>query len=278
MRRSLVAALTLAAALAGCGGSDHERVNPETMLDQASQRPIPSADVEVEARLQVVGVEQLSRPVRLRVEGPYVSGGGERIPSFDWRLSASALGFPIGGRLVSTGDDVYLSLYGDVYTVGTAAVEAANARIREAAAGTGSPLELDPRSWFGRARVVGEGSAGGTDCERITAPLRREAASRDLAPLAAELGLSEVPNVWGTATACVGYEDRLFHELELSAVIGVPPADRARLGGATGALLDANVVIGDVGESERISAPGGPYEPIRNLFLTLNDLGVPVPY
>jgi len=277
MRRSL-AVLIFAAALAGCGGSDHERVNPETMLDQASQRRISSANVEVEARLQVVGVERLSQPLRLRVEGPYVSGGGERIPSFDWRLSASALAFPIGGRLVSTGDDVYLSLYGDVYEVGNGAVEAANARIRETAAATGSPLGLDPRSWFGRARVEGEGSEGGADCERIAAPLRRKAASRALAPLAAELGLPVAPTVSGTATACVGYEDRLFHELELSAVIGLPPADRARLGGATGAVLDANVVIGDVGESERISAPGGPYEPIRNLFLTLNDLGVPVPY
>ena len=55
------------------------------------------------SRLQVSGVPQLSSPVRLKLQGPYVSGGATRIPSFDWRLNATALGFPVGGRLVSTG-------------------------------------------------------------------------------------------------------------------------------------------------------------------------------
>src|SRR5262245_57903597 len=217
MRRSPAIALLVAAALAGCGGSDHAQVDPELMLDQASRHPISSANVEVDARLQVLGVERLSQPLRLRVEGPYTSGGGERIPSFDWRVSASALGFPVGGRLVSTGDNVYLSIYGDDYEVGTSAVAAANERIRQAAAGAGAPLDLNPRRWFGHARMVGDDNVGGTDCERITAPLRRGATTRQLAPLAQELGLPAPLALSGRATACVGYEDRVFHGLDLRA-------------------------------------------------------------
>ena len=118
MRQSLALALILLPALVGCGGSDHERVNPEVMLDQASAHRISNANVEIDAHLQVLGVDRLSQPLRLRVDGPYLSGGSERIPRFDWRLSASALGFPVGGRVLSTGSNVYLSLYGNDYAGG----------------------------------------------------------------------------------------------------------------------------------------------------------------
>lgn len=272
MRRSPAIALLVAAALAGCGGSDHAQVDPELMLDQASRHPISSANVEVDARLQVLGVERLSQPLRLRFDGPYISGGGERIPSFDWRVSASALGFPVAGRLVSTGENVYLSIYGDDYEVGTNNVAAANERIRQATAGAGAPLDLKPRRWVGRPRVVGDDNAGGTDCERIAAPLRRSETTQQLAPLAQELGLPAPLALSGSASACVGYDDRRFHGLDIRAAIGIPAVDRPFLGGATGALLDAAIVITDIGEPGAIAAPRGPFKPIRELFLTLNDL------
>ena len=275
MRRVPAICLILLVVLAGCGDSDHERVHPELMLDQASARSIQSANLDVDARLQVVGVERLSEPIKLRLEGPYVSGEGLRIPSFDWRASASALGFPVGGRLVSTGGNVYLSIYGESYEVGGPAVAAANQRIGEGVAA--GRLDVDPRAWLGRARVVGDDDAGGADCERIAAPLRSDAVTRDLAPLVEELGLPEPLVFSGRVTACVGYDDRLLHELEVHAGVGIPPADRPSLGGATGALLDATVEIADVGEQEEISAPRGAHKPIRDLFLTLNDLGVPIP-
>jgi hypothetical protein len=276
MRRVPAIALILLVALAGCGESDHEQVNPELMLDQASARSIPSANLDVDARVQVVGIERLSEPIKLRLEGPYVSGEAVRIPSFDWRASASALGFPVGGRLVSTGENVYLSIYGESYEVGGPAVATANRRIGESAAA--GRLDLDPRAWLGRARVVGDDNAGGADCERIAAPLRSDAVTRDLAPFVEELGLPEALAFSGRVTACVGYDDRLLHELEVHAAVGIPAADRSSLGGATGVLLDATVEISDAGEEEEeISAPRGPHKPIRDLLLTLSDLGVPVP-
>ena len=272
MRRSPAVALLVVAALAGCGGSDHPQVDPEVMLDQASRHPISSAKVDVDARLQVLGVERLSQPLRLRFEGPYASGGGQRIPSFDWRVSASALGFPVAGRLVSTGENVYLSIYGDEYEVGKSNVAAANDHIRRATAGAGALLDLNPRRWFGHPRMVGEDNAGGTDCERIAAPLRRGETTRQLSPLAQELGLPEPLALSGRATACVGYDDRRFHGLDIRAAIGIPAVDRPYLGRATGALLDGGIVISDIGEPRAITAPGGPFKPIRELFLTLNDL------
>jgi hypothetical protein len=269
--RAILATLLFAVVNAsGCGGSSHPTVNPEAMLDAAASHPIRSAQTEIYLRVEVRGVPQLSQPLRLRLDGPFVSGGGARIPSFDWRLSASALGFPVGGRVVSTGTNAYLSVYGDNYEVGQTAVAAANE-------GLGG-VALHPRAWFGRARVEGQGNEGGVDCERISAPLRGDATARDLAPLATGLGLSAPPTVSGTARACVGFDDRVLHELEVHAELGVPPADRARLGGVTSVHLDLDLIISDVGHPQHISIPGGGgYRPIRDLALTLNDLGVPIP-
>jgi len=273
MRSRTILAILLVAIVnaTGCGGSSHETVNPEAMLDAAAAHPITSAQTELDLRLQLSGVTQLPGPLRLRLEGPYVSGEGRQIPKFDWRMTASALGFPVGGSLVSTGTNAYLSVYGDNYEVGSDAVASANQRIA-----TAPPVH--PRSWFGRARVDGDGNEGGADCERISAPLRRDAVVRDLAPLASSLGLSEAPSVSGTARACVGFDDRVLHELEIRALVGVPPADQATLGGARSIALDLDLVVSEVGEPQRITIPaGGGFRPIRDLALTLNDLGVSIP-
>jgi len=236
------------------------------MLRSAEAHPIESADTDIDVRLRVDGLPRLSGPLRLRLQGPYRSGGGERIPSFDWRLSAGVLGFPVGGHLISTGDDVYLSVYGDQYEVGRSAISAANARLASAGG-----LGLRIRRWLGRARVTGEDNAGGEDCERIAAPLRGEAVQSDLAPVAGAAGF-EPPSVSGRAVACVGYDDRVLHELQVDALLGLSPADSARLAGATALRIEADIVNGDVGKPQQIEAPSGPFRPIRDLFLTLSDL------
>jgi len=82
----------------------------------------------------------------------------------------------------------------------------------------------------------------------------------------------------GRATACVGFDDRVLHELEIGAVLGVPAADQATLRGASSIALDLDLVISDVGKAQEIPTPkGGGARPIRDLALTLNDLGVPIP-
>jgi hypothetical protein len=270
MRRAaliLTGVLVLVVNVTGCGGGgSHPRVDPRVMLRSAEAHPIESADTDIDLRLRVDGVPRLSGPLRLRLRGPYRSGGRQRIPSFDWRLSAGVLGFPVGGRLISTGDNVYLSVYGNQYEVGRSAISDANTRLASAG---GVRLRLG--HWLGRARVTGEDDQGGEDCERIAAPLRGGAVQSDLVPLAGALGF-EPPSVSGRAIACVGYDDRVLHELQVDAVLGLPPADSARLAGATHVHVEADIVSSDVGKPQQIEAPSGPFRPIRDLFLTLNDL------
>jgi hypothetical protein len=273
MRSRAIVAILLAAVVnaAGCGGTQHDTVSPRVLLDSAAAHPITSADTDTDLQLVVRGIPQLSAPLSVHLSGPYVSGGGRTIPKFDWRLNASAIGFPVGGHLVSTGSNVYLTIYRDTYEVGADAVAAANERVAAAPA-------LNTRSWLGHVRIDGEGNEGGVDCERITAPLRGEVMAQDLEPYFAELGLTGRPSISGRAIACIGFDDRVLHEIEIGAALGIPAADRAVLHGASSIGFHLDVTLSDVGKPQQISTPhGGGIRPIRDLAVTLNDLGVPVP-
>ena len=276
----LASLLVVVVNAAGCGGSAHQDVNPEAMLDAAAAHPISSAQTEIDLRLRVRGVPQLSGPLRLRLEGPYV----ERRRDVGSRAStggssASALGFPVGGRVVSTGTNAYLSIYGDNYEVGTGAGGAANERTSGSRDGQAarSPPALVVRAAPG---CDGDGHEGGVDCERISAPLRGGAMARDLGFPGAQPRDCRRPARFRERRAPASATTTAsFTSSRWGRCWGSPPSDRARLGGATSIALDLDIVISDVGEPQHISAPaGGGYRPIRDLALTLNDLGVPIPF
>ena len=69
--RTILAILSIAVVnAAGCGGSTHQTVNPEAMLDAAAAHPVRSANTDLDLRVAVRGVEQLSEPLRLRLSAP----------------------------------------------------------------------------------------------------------------------------------------------------------------------------------------------------------------
>ena len=271
-RLLLVALCAPVLALIGCGGKSHDRVDPAKMLEQAAAHPIRSAQLDIDATISLDGVRALSEPIHLHLDGPYVSGGGAAIPSFDWKMNLSLLGFPLGGRLVSTGDNVYLSVYRNQYQVGEETTADVNARVAAAAASGPAP---NPARWLAQPTVGGEGSAGGVDCERIAGSLGGEAFGRDLNALVSASGAPAV-SVSGDGELCVGFDDRTLHELDVDADLRFPPEVGELLGGATAAHVEAEIEISDVGEAQQIAVPRGSYRPIRDLFLTLNDLGVPI--
>jgi hypothetical protein len=269
----LLALVTPTGLLAGCGGGDGgdaPLVNPDVLLDSAAAHPVRSADVEGQARLTLDGSSTLTQPVTMRVEGPYLSGDGVRIPSFDWKLNVRVLGFGVGGKLVSTGQNVFVSPFGDNYEVGTDAVAAVNQQI---AASSVSAGEL-----FGPARNEGNEEVNGVEAQHVNAELEGKTVSQSLHPLRDALGLTHAPSPVGRIEAWIGLEDRTVHKLSLDADFGIAPADRARLGGARGGNLQVEVVLDEINEPQSVHVPGGGgYTPIRDLLLTLNDLGAFAP-
>jgi hypothetical protein len=264
----LLAIWAFAGLLTGCGGGDGGKaplVNPDALLDSAAAHPVRSADVDGRARLSLDGSSTLSEPVTLSVDGPYISGGGERIPSFDWKFNVKVLGFGVGGKLVSTGRNVFLSPFGDNYELGEDATAAINAQV--------AASSLHARDLFGVARNKGNEEVNGVETQHVSAELQGKEVAEALHPLRDALGLSHVPAPVGRIDAWIGLDDRTVHKLSLDADFGIAPADRPRLGGARGGNLQAEVTLDDINEPQTVHVPGGGgYKPIGDLLLTLQDL------
>jgi hypothetical protein len=256
-----------AVALSGCGGSESGRhVDPSALLDSAFTHPISSSSVEADFKLEVEGVPQLSDPTTLSIDGPYVSGQGNQIPSFDWDVDASLGGFGLEGEVVSTGDNVYLSVFGDNYQVGRAPVARVNASVAN--------LVINPREWFGKASYEGDEEVAGVETAHILARLRGDQLVEDVGALGEGLGLSSLtPVVNGKIEAWVGIDDEVVRELAVLARFTIPPDQRDRVRGATRGRVGFEIVQSDVGSEQEITIPeGGGFKPIGRLIESINDL------
>jgi hypothetical protein len=259
--------ITAALALSACGGGDKRDVHPEALLDTALGKPVASADTRVQVEVELEGVPQLSGPVTLSANGPYASGEGARIPSVDWQVEANVAGFGVDGELVSTGEDVFISVFGDNYKVGRAAVAEWN---RSAA-----DIAIHPRRWFGKATYEGDEEVEGVDAAHITARLRGDQVAEDLGAIALALGLGEGPRIrGGRIEAWIGFDDEAVHELRVVTDFKVPPDQRDVFRGATSGSGGFDVTLSEVGEEQEITIPeGGGFKPIGDLLDSINELG-----
>ena len=74
--RRLAASLLFAAlAVGGCGGGD-EKESVEDILDQAFRQEIKSADLRIEAGLELEGGASAGSPVRIEAGGPFRTNEG----------------------------------------------------------------------------------------------------------------------------------------------------------------------------------------------------------
>jgi hypothetical protein len=270
---TLLVVASVAGALVGCGGDDGgdaPLVDADVLLDSAMAHPVRSATIRGQAKLSLNDSSALTQPVTLRVDGPYVSDGGVRIPSFDWKFGVKVLGFGVGGKLVSNGQNVFLSPFGDNYEFGEPAIAAVN---RQVAAGS-----VRGRDLFGTARNEGNEEVNGTRTQHVSADLDGKVVAEAFRPLRDYLGLSRFPAPAGRIGAWIGLDDRMVHKVSLDADFGIAPADRARFGGATGGNLQVEADLDDINEPQAIRIPGGGgYRPIGDLLLTLQDLGAFAP-
>jgi predicted small lipoprotein YifL len=270
---TLLLAVVPLAALAGCGGGDGGKPpleNPDVLLDSAAAHPVHSADVQGQAKLTLEGSSVLSQPVTIRVQGPYVSGGGERIPSFDWKFNVKVLGFGVGGKVVSTGKNVFISPFGDNYEVGRDVIAAVNQQV--------AATSTSARDLFGAARNEGNEEVNGVETQHVSAEIEGKKVTEAFRPLRDALGLTHFPTPVGRIGVWVGVDDRTVHKVTLDADFGLAPADRARLGGARGGNLQVEAVLDEINEPQSVHIPGGGgYKPIGDLLLTLQDLGAFAP-
>jgi hypothetical protein len=275
--RRLAVLLCLATlALVSCGGGD-DTDGVEDLLNQAFQQEITSADLKIEAELDLNGGAS-SRPVRIEANGPFRTNE-DKLPSvdLDLRVGADGGGQTIQTGFLSTGDRAFVKFQEVYYEQPAAEVRRANRAIARNRGRRGSlrALGLDPRSWLGQAEDEGEEEVAGVETRHVAGTLDVEALMRNLNtfvrrsgsaiggatgqsvpdPLSAE-DIREVGRVVRDPTfhVYVGKDDSIIRRVSGRIEFAVPEEDRGA-GGIESGTLTFSVELGDVNGDQQIEAP-----------------------
>jgi len=274
--RSVFALVFAALALVSCG-DETDQGSVENLLDEAFSQSIKSADLDVDARLQLKGSESLDRPVRIQASGPFRTNKG-KLPSVDLELKVGTDG---GGQTVqtgflSTGNRAFVKFEDVYYEQPAAQVRAANASIRKAGGASLRSLGLDPRSWLSEASEEGDERVAGVDTSHVSGRLDVARLMRNInrfvqrsgAALTGATGqavpkplskddidqLSEVVED-PTFDVYVGKKDHIIRKVSGRVEFDVPEARRSALGGIEGGSLEFSVEFGNVNGDQEIEAP-----------------------
>ncbi|MEX2195619.1 MAG: hypothetical protein WD844_10070 [Thermoleophilaceae bacterium] len=292
-RRAVAAILAAAAAasLASCGGDDSD---VKALLDRAFDQPIGSAVVTADVEVNVEGVEELGEPIRLKVSGPYRSGGDESLPTFDWDVSFSGGGQTIAGNLLSTSENVFVSFGGTAYELGEETVSRFNEDLAsETDRGEEQSLAqfgIDPAEWLSDAQDEGDADVAGVSTTHVQAKVDVPRMLDDLNTLidragGAVTGAAPPPKLTGeqqdqvaeavsdpVLDVYVGKDDNVIRRLSANLELDVPEGSRDDIGGIEGGRISFSVQFADVGRDVQVEAPADA-RPIAELAEQLGGLG-----
>jgi hypothetical protein len=270
--------IPLALCLASCGGGN-EQEDVQTLLDKAFSHPIHSADLRLDATLQVKGVPSLEKPVRIKASGPF-KGNRDKLPSADMSLQISPGG---GGQIVqtgvlSTGDRAFVKFQDVYYEQPAAQVRKANRSLREGGGRQRSlaSMGLDPRSWLGRATDRGEEQVAGVDTTHLSGTLDVKTILSDLnqfvrrsggaiggatgQPAPKPLGSDDIDAIASVVKdpsfdVYVGKDDDTIRRLAGRLQVTVPERDQASVSGVQGGSLEFSIEFRNVNGDQKIEAP-----------------------
>ena len=179
---ALLSCVFAAFALAACGEEDNASKSVDELLKAtfAGDKSVKSGKLNTQLDANVQGVQGLSGPVRLRLNGPFAAGGDGEMPQFDFTLGLTAGGqsFTAGG--VSTGDKGYIKFQGKTYAVSDELFKrfkdgylkaAQDSKKDKGATPSLGALGVNPRAWLRDAQKAGEENVGGTETIHITAKI-----------------------------------------------------------------------------------------------------------
>jgi hypothetical protein len=278
VRRAAVLLSLLVLALVSCGGGD-DGEGVEDILDQAFRQEISSADLQVEAELDLNGGEGDSRPVRIEATGPFRTNEN-RIPSvdIDLRIGSDGAGQTIQTGFLSTGDRAFVKFQDVYYEQPRAQVRRANRQIAKNSRRRSSlrSLGLDPRSWLGEATDEGGEEVAGVETRHVAGTLAVEPFMRNLnefvrrsgsaiggatgqsvpEPLSAE-DIRRVGEVVRDPSfdIYVGDDDDIIRRVSGRIEFEVPEASRDSFGGLESGTFTFSVELRDVNGDQEIEAP-----------------------
>ena len=291
MRLRVLIALFAALALVSCGESG-DSGDVENLLDKAFRSDIHSANLKVDATLQLKGTGSLDQPVRIQASGPFRTNKG-KFPSADLELRiGSSGGQTIQTGFLSTGDRAFVKFEDVYYEQPASQVRQANRAINTGGKG-GSlrSLGLNPRTWLAEASEEGDERVGGVETTHVSGTLdvervmkninefvQRSSAAIGGAKPPGKLSAKDIQQIADVVKdpefdVYVGKEDDTIRKVAGRVEFEVPEDSRKSLGGIEGGSLEFTVELSDVNGDQEIEAPTNA-RPISKLTTSLGGTGV----
>ena len=292
MARLILPLLAALALLAGCGGDDapsaEESADAQALLEKAFSKQVDSADLKLDVKADLEGLDQLKGPVSVSLSGPFKSSGDNQLPVLDWDLKAKFAGQTIDAGMVVTEDNAYVSFRGQDYEVGEqvfAQLKSSFAKQQKQAGGQQSLKQfgIDPTDWLKDPEVEDGEDIGGDSTRKISGDVDAEKVVQDVLGALRSPALRRqlesqgqaVPKVDESAVEKVtdaiedvrfevnvdedGVARRMFAEVDFK----VP--DDADAGALEGGKISFEFVLEDVGIDPKIEAPSDP-QPLSSLL------------
>jgi hypothetical protein len=295
VRRPLACLLFATLALASCGGGD-DTENVQGLLDKAFSSSMRSADLKLDASIQLKGSPALDKPVRITASGPFRTNEG-KLPAVDIDLKIGTDG---GGQTVttgflSTGDRAFVKFQDIYYEQPKSEVAKANRALAENKSKRGSlrALGLDPRSWLKDGKDEGDEDIAGVKTRHVSGKLDVEAMMRNLnafvrksgaalggatgQPAPKPLSAADIRKIGEvvrdpTFHVYVGKEDGIIRRVAGKIEFDVPEDSRQSLGGIQSGSVEFEVEFAKVNGDQVIEAPANP-RPLSALTNTLGGAG-----
>lgn len=289
-----LSALVLGSCGGGSGGGGTDGGDAQALLERTFSQPIDSADVDIDAQIEIDGLDGFEEPLRIEATGAYVRSE-DTLPQLDLDIGidAQGAGQTIQSGLLSTGDRVFLKFGGDFYEQPPEQVARNNRQLSrngDKDGGSLSDLGLHPSEWVVDAMEEGEEQIDGVATEHVSGTLDVEALVDDLNGLvkrsagalgsgdgARPLRRSDVQRLSETVEnpsfdVYVGKDDDVVRRLSLRIDVSVPDDDRKDVGGITGGSIRFSAELRDVGGDQKVEPPSDS-RPLSDLTTQLGGLG-----
>ena len=291
---ALLATVSCACLLGACGGAAG---SAQSLLDDtfSGHTQIESGNVNLSFALSAAGSSATTKPLSVRLSGPFESTDAAKLPRFALQLQLGAAGHTLSAGATSTGSALFVQLAGSWFSTPQAtykALEEGYAQATKTASttktrSTFAALGIEPGRWLSSPTNVGSTTIAGVQTAHLSASVDIPAFLADVSKLSqagGTLGLgSSVPGAnGGTLSPAVvtelaksiksahvdvytGKSDHLLRRLEVTATVSGTPQTQALLGGLSTADLKVLLEFSELNKPQTIAAPPNPEPPSQLL-------------
>ena len=274
----------------GCGGATQ---NVASLLKQTfgPHPPVHSYRLDLAVGIDVQGVKSLSKPIALRLAGPYVNSAPRQLPRFNLDVAINGGGQTFAATATTTANKAFITIAGTPYVLPDQLFQQFKSGYSQASAQTPkqpsssfSALGLSPGNWLTNPHRLADTPIGDAETIHIAANVDVPRLLEDVSKLlgrASTLGIS-VPNAPKSITPqqqqaiaqavksanvdiYTGRNDKILRRLSVRVSLAVPPQSRRLVGGLQSGTISVDYTRTEIDKIAGIATPANPH-PLSELL------------